>query len=170
MSLKQTAIEILQFVIPTDVDRFRAEHPVLAAAHTPLLVVAGVAVGGVGAGMPLLDILICGLVAGAGVALFCAAAAWLFRAPFGPGLSGLRDGSGQFRPLRFRRPGYPGRPAPAHPAIRSRSTPKRPRRAVTRERPTTTSSIEPAEVEVGLSEEREPAREETRRRQRVTDG
>jgi hypothetical protein len=148
MSLKQTAIKILQLVIPTDVERFRAEHPVLAPAHTPLLVVAGVAVGGVVAGMPLLDILICGLAAGAGVALFCAAAAWLFRAPLGPGLSGLLDGSGQFRPLRFRRPGQPGRPTPAHPAIRSRSTPKSPRRAVTRERPTTTSSSEPAEPRI----------------------
>ena len=146
--LRQTAVEILEFVVPTDVERFRAEHPVLAAAHTPLLVVAGVAVGGVVAGMALLDILVCGLVAGGGVALFCAAAAWVFRAPFGPGLSGLRDSSGQFRPLRFRRLGHHGRPAPAHPAIRSRSAPKGPRRAVARERPTTTSSIEPAEPRI----------------------
>jgi hypothetical protein len=146
--LRQTAVEILEFVIPTDVERFRAEHPVLAAAHTPLLVVAGVAVGGVVAGMSLLDILICGLVAGAGVALFCAAAAWLFSAPLSPGLSGLRDGSGQLRPLRFQRHGHPGRPAPAHPANRSRSAPKRPRRAVAEERPIPTSSIEPAEPRI----------------------
>jgi hypothetical protein len=126
VSLKQTAIEFMQFVMPADVEQFRAEHRVMAAAHTPLLVVAVVAVGGVSAGMPPLDILICGLVAGGGVALFCTLAAWLFRAPLGPGLSGLRDGSGQLRPLRFRRPGHPGRAAPARPEIRSRSTPKPP--------------------------------------------
>jgi hypothetical protein len=132
VSLKQTAIEFMQFVMPPDVEQFRAEHRVMAAAHTPLLVVAVVAVGGVSAGMPPLDILICGLVAGGGVALFCAAAAWLFRAPLGPGLSGLRDGSGQLRPLRFRRP---GRAAPARPEIRSRSTPEPPPVAPSSERP-----------------------------------
>jgi hypothetical protein len=135
VSLKQTAIEFLRFVLPPDAEQFRAEHRVMAAAHTPLLVVAGVAVGGVSAGMPPLDILICGLVAGGGVALFCAAAAWLFRAPLGPGLSGLRDGSGQLRPLRFRRPGRPRRAAPARPEIRSSSTPKPPPVAPTSERP-----------------------------------
>jgi hypothetical protein len=135
VSLKQTAIEFMQFVMPPDVEQFRAEHRVMAAAHTPLLVVAVVAVGGVSAGMPPLDILICGLVAGGGVALFCAAAAWLFRAPLGPGLSGLRDSSGQLRRLRFRRPGHTGRAAPAHPAIRSSSIPKPPPVATTSERP-----------------------------------
>jgi hypothetical protein len=110
MSLKETAIEFLHLALPSDVERFRAEHRVMAAAHTPLSVMAGVASGGVAAGMPLTDILICGLVAGTGVALFCAAAAWLFDAPMGPGLHGLWDDSGRLRPLRFRPPRYP-RPA-----------------------------------------------------------
>jgi hypothetical protein len=108
MSLKRTA--------------FTTEHRVIAAAHTPLSVMAAVAVGGVAAGMPLTDILLCGLVAGAGVALFCAAVAWLFDAPMGPGLSGLWDDSGRLAPLRVRRPRQPGPPAPAHRAIRSSST------------------------------------------------
>jgi hypothetical protein len=64
----------------------------------------------VAGGMLLTDILICGLVAGTGVALFCAAAAWLFDAPMGPGLLGLWDDSGRLRPLRFLPPRHP-RPA-----------------------------------------------------------
>jgi hypothetical protein len=124
MSLKQTAIEFLHLALPSDVERFRAEHRVVAAVHTPLSVMAGVATGGVAAGLPATDILICGLVAGTGVALFCAAAAWLFDAPMGPGLLGLWDDSGRLRPLRFRPPRHPGSPAPAHCAIRSRSTSK----------------------------------------------
>jgi hypothetical protein len=124
MSLMQTAVELLHLALPSDVEEFRAEHPVIAAAHTPLSVTAAVAIGGVAAGMPLPDILICGAVAGAGVAGFCAAAAWLFAAPLGPGLPGLWDESGRLRPLRFRRPRHPSRPAPARPEIRPRSTSK----------------------------------------------
>ncbi len=120
MSLKQTAIEFAQFVVHPDAEAIR-EHRVMAAAYTPLSVAAGIVVGGVSAGVPLIDILICGLVAGSGVALFCAVAAWLFDAPMGPGLLGLWDDSGQLRPLRFRRSQHLGRPAPAHPAIRSRA-------------------------------------------------
>jgi hypothetical protein len=108
-----------------DLEGFLAERPVLAAAFTPLSVVAGVAVGGPVAGMPLTDVLICGLVAGGGVALFCAIAAWLFDAPMRPGLLGLWDESGQLRPLRFRRSGHSGRPAPTHPSTPSRRTSKR---------------------------------------------
>jgi hypothetical protein len=55
----------------TNIEGFLAERPVLAAAFTPLSVVAGVVVGGVLAGMSLTDILICASVAGGGVALFC---------------------------------------------------------------------------------------------------
>jgi hypothetical protein len=109
MSLKRTAIELLHLALPSDVERFRAEHRVMAATHTPLSVMAGVATGGMAAGMPLTDILICGLVAGTGVALFCAAAAWLFDAPVGPGLLGLW---GRLRPA----PPAALPPTPAAPA------------------------------------------------------
>jgi len=71
---------------------------VLAAAYTPLSVVAGTAVGGLVAGMPLIDILITGVGVGGDMALFCAIAAWLFGAPMGPGLLGLWDEWGQLRP------------------------------------------------------------------------
>jgi hypothetical protein len=125
MSLKQTASEFLQSGQLPHVEGFLAERRVLAAAYTPLSVLAGIAVGGVVGGMSLTNILICGLVAGGGVALFCAIAAWLFDAPMRPGLLGLWDESGQLRPLRFRRSRQPGRPAPPHPWTRSRSTSKR---------------------------------------------
>jgi hypothetical protein len=72
MSLKQTVSGLLQ----------PGHHPVPAAASASLSVLAAVAVGGVVAGMPLPDILVCGLVASGGVGLFCAVAALLFDARF----------------------------------------------------------------------------------------
>jgi hypothetical protein len=77
---------------------------VAAAAQTPIGVVAAVGIGGVLAGLPLSSIVICALVAGGGVALLCAAAAWLFDVPMSTGMLGLLDESGQLRPLRFSRP------------------------------------------------------------------
>jgi hypothetical protein len=125
MSLKQTVSEFVQSGQPPDVEGFLAERPVLAAALTPLSVVVAVAVGGVFAGMSLTNILICALVAGGGVALFRAMAAWLFDAPMRRGLLGLWDESGDPRPIRFKRSRHPGRPAPAHPSTRSNSTSRR---------------------------------------------
>ncbi len=87
MSLKQTVIEFLQFGQVPDVEGFLAESRVPAAAYAPLSVVAGVAVGGIFAGMPLTSMLICGLVAGGGVALFCAVTGWLFDGLWAPASS-----------------------------------------------------------------------------------
>lgn len=84
MSLKQTAIEFLQFRHVPDIEWFRADCGVPAPTHAGVSVVAAVAVGGVIAGMSLTDILICGLVAGGGVALFCAVAGWLFDGGWAP--------------------------------------------------------------------------------------
>lgn len=51
---------------------------VRTVAFLSISVVAGVVIGGLYAGMPLSDMLICGLVAGTGVALVSAVEAWLF--------------------------------------------------------------------------------------------
>jgi hypothetical protein len=104
MSLKRIAIKLLQLGQPSDTEEVVPKRRVAAAAQTPLSIVAAVAVGGVLAGMPLSSILICALVAGGGVALLCAAAAWLFDIPMRTGMIGLFDESGQLRPLRFSRP------------------------------------------------------------------
>jgi hypothetical protein len=81
MSLKRIAIKLLQLGQPSDTEEVVPKRRVAAAAQTPLSIVAAVAVGGVLAGMPLSSILICALVAGGGVALLCAAAAWLSTYP-----------------------------------------------------------------------------------------
>jgi hypothetical protein len=78
----------------------------VAATQTPIGVVAAVGLGGVLAGMPLSSIVICALVADGGVALLCAAGAWLFDAPMHAGIVGLFDESGELRPLRFSRPSH----------------------------------------------------------------
>jgi hypothetical protein len=126
MSLERKAFQFLEFVLPSDVERFVREHPVMAAAHTPLSVVAGVVVGALVAGTPVTDILICAPLAGGGVALFCAGAAWLFDVPIGPGLFGLSDDSGRLRPLRFGRSRNLGHPtaARANPRLVRRSPPQ----------------------------------------------
>ena len=110
MSLKQIAVEYLQLAPPADGEARRPALQLIAAAETPLGVMAAVVIGGVTAGMPAIDIFVCGLVAGGGVALCCAVTAWLFDAPMGPGLTGLWDDFGHLRRLRFRRSRHPDRP------------------------------------------------------------
>jgi hypothetical protein len=83
MSLKQTAIWFLQFGHVPDLEEFGVQRRVPSPAHAGPSVVAAVAVGGVLAGMSLTAIVICGLVAGGGVALFCAVAGCSSTA-FGP--------------------------------------------------------------------------------------
>lgn len=122
MSRKQRTVEHWQLAQPADTDRCRPALQLMAAAEAPLGTVAAVVIGGVIGGMPAMDILICGLVAGGGVALFCAVAAWLFDAPLGPSLTGLWDDFGQLRPLRFRRSRHADRPARADAPPRPSST------------------------------------------------